>query len=71
MIRKDDLQLILQKRPFTPFRIHFSNGASHDVTHPDTILLSERVAAVAVGDSLWFFSIGHVVQLEPPASVHA
>jgi hypothetical protein len=45
---KEDLEVILGRRPFLPFRLHFSNGATQDVTHPDSVLLSERVAAIAV-----------------------
>jgi hypothetical protein len=69
MVNKDDFELILKKRPFTPFRLHFSNGATHDVTHPDSVLLSERVAAIAVGDSLWFVAMAHIVEIEPLAAV--
>jgi hypothetical protein len=71
MINKRDLELILQKRPFTPFRLHFSNGSRHDVTHPDNVLLSDRVAGVAQGDSMWFVAMGHIGEIEPLASIHA
>ena len=71
MIDKEDLETILNRRPFTPFRIHFSNGATHDITHPDSILLSTHVAAIAQGDHLWFTAIGHIVELEPLATVKA
>jgi hypothetical protein len=71
MIDKEDLQEILLRRPFTPFRIHFSNGGSHDITHPDSVLLSKNIAAIAQGDRLWFTAIGHIVQIEPMPAVKA
>jgi hypothetical protein len=70
-MNKDDLTTILTKRPFTPFRLHFTNGATHDVTHPDNVLVSERMAALAVGDSLWFVTLSQVVEVEPLATVSA
>jgi hypothetical protein len=69
MVTKADFKEILDKQPFTPFRLHFSNGATHDITHPDSVLLSERVAAIAVGDTLWFTAMAHIVEIEPLPSV--
>jgi hypothetical protein len=71
MVNKDDFQVILQKKPFTPIRLHFSNGATHDITHPDSVLLSNRVAAIAVGDSLWLVAMALIVEVEPLAAVKA
>jgi hypothetical protein len=70
-MKKEDLEVILQRRPFTPLRLHFSNGATHDITHPDSILLSERVAAIAIGDSIWMVAMMHIVEVEPLATVRA
>jgi hypothetical protein len=68
---KDDIELILTRKPFTPVRLHFSNGSTHDITHPDGILLSEKVAAIAIGDSIWLVALSHLVEIEPLASVIA
>jgi hypothetical protein len=70
-MKKDDLELILRRRPFTPVRLHFSNGATHEITHPDSVLLSDRVAAIAIGDSIWMVAMIHIVEVEPLATVHA
>ncbi|HEX4416178.1 MAG TPA: hypothetical protein VH107_21275 [Lacipirellulaceae bacterium] len=70
-MKKEDLELLLKNRPFTPLRLHFSNGATHDVTHLDSILLSDRVAAVASGDSIWMVAMMHIVEVEPLATIHA
>jgi hypothetical protein len=71
MISKDDLQAILKRQPFTPLRLHFSNGATHDITHPDSIIVAGNHAAVAEGDKLWFITLGHIVEIEPLATVTA
>jgi hypothetical protein len=70
-MKKEDLEVILGRRPFQPFRLHFSNGATHDITHPDSVLLSERVAAIAVGDSIWTVAMMHIVEAQPLTTVHA
>lgn len=70
-MKKEDMELILRRRPFTPIRLHFSNGATHDITHPDSVLLSDRVAAIAIGDSIWMVTMVHIVEVEPLATVSA
>jgi hypothetical protein len=70
-MKKEDFELLLKRRPFTPFRLHFSNGATHDVTHPDSVLLSDRMAAIAIGDSIWMVAMMRIVEVEPLSAVHA
>jgi hypothetical protein len=70
-MKKGDFELLLKHRPFTPIRLHFSNGATHDVTHPDNVLLSDRMAALAIGDSIWMVAMMHIVEVEPLATVRA
>lgn len=70
-MKKEDLEPVLSRRPFTPVRLHFSNGATHDVTHPDSVLLSDRVAAIAVGDFIRMVAMMHIVEVELLPSVHA
>ena len=70
-MKKEDFDLLLKRRPFTPFRLHFSNGATHDVTHPDSVLLSDRMAAIAIGESIWMVEMMHIVEVEPVSTVHA
>lgn len=69
-MKREDFEILLKRRPFTPFRLHFSNGATHDVTHPG-VLLSDRVAAIAIGDSIWMVAMMHVVEVEPLATIRA
>ena len=34
-MRLEEVQQLLQARPFRPFRLHLSNGRSHEVRHPE------------------------------------
>jgi hypothetical protein len=38
-MRPEALRYLLNQRPFQPFRIHVSDGASYDVTHPEGAIL--------------------------------
>ncbi len=33
----EQLRQILQKRPFRPFRLYVSDGATYDVSHPEVL----------------------------------
>jgi hypothetical protein len=34
--------------PFEPFRLHLSDGTSHDVRHPDMILVGVRTTMIGI-----------------------
>lgn len=34
-MRPDDLRNLLNRKPFRPFRLYVSDGASYDVVHPE------------------------------------
>lgn len=38
----EDLERRLRTRPFRPFRIHLTDGASYEVRHPEMCLLGRR-----------------------------
>ena len=40
----DDLMRLLNKQPFRPFRLHLSNGKSHDIRHPELIGVQPSIA---------------------------
>jgi hypothetical protein len=66
---RGDFETILERRPFTPFRLHFTTGTTHDVTHPESVLLADRMAALAVGGSIWTVALAHIVEIEPLPTV--
>jgi hypothetical protein len=53
----------------TPVRLHLSNGTAYDVTHPDGALVSEKVAAIAVGDTIALVSVDHIAEIVPLPAV--
>lgn len=62
----DDLNKAIRGRePFLPVRIHLSNGATYDVTHPDGIVISKNVVAIAVGDNIALVSMQHINEVVP------
>ena len=61
----DELNDVVKRQPFMPVQVHLSNGATYEVTHPDSILVRKRVAAIAVGDSIHLVSMLHINQVVP------
>ena len=45
-MRHPELVQALRSRPFRPFRIHVSDGASYDIRHPDVVLVTPTYAIV-------------------------
>ena len=60
-MRPDDLQELLHRQPFTPFRIHVTDGATYDIRHPDqVIVLRSRLVLAAGGDGVFPDRLEHV-----------
>jgi hypothetical protein len=61
----EDLQKKLRKQPFQPFRMHLSDGAVYDVTHPELVLLG---VAGSPDDTLYERTVDvdllHIVRME-------
>ena len=53
------------RQPFLPVRLHLSNGATYDVTHPDGIMIGGGVAAISVGDRIAMVAIAHINEVVP------
>jgi hypothetical protein len=49
----------------TPVRLHLSNGAAYDVTHPDGALVNDTMAAIAVGNTIALVSVAHIAEIIP------
>jgi hypothetical protein len=69
-----DLRRVLRAQPFRPFRIHFSNGQTFDVRHPELAMVG--LTSVVVGrpapnqqdpvyDDFDIISIFQINSLEP------
>ena len=47
----DDLRELLSLANFVPFRLHMGNGRTVDVRHPEMMVVSDDMAAVAVEEN--------------------
>lgn len=50
MIRTKDVQELIDKRPFEPFRICMTDDRTYDITHPELCLPGRTKVHVAVPD---------------------
>jgi hypothetical protein len=64
-----ELRQAVLAQPFVPVRLHLTNGSTYDLTHPDGILLSKRMAAIAVGDAVSLVSLIHINEIQPLPTV--
>jgi len=71
-MRFQELQDVLRKQPFEPFRIQLSNGQTHEVRHPEFAALTRTSVFVGVPagrddgpDRLVQVDLLHVVAIEP------
>jgi len=77
-MRAEELMELIRKQPFTPLRIHMTDGKSYDIRHPDLVLvLKQRVdigvpadPATGVLDRVEHCSLLHAVRVEelPPTA---
>ena len=75
MITRSDVEKRLKEAPFTPFRIHLTNGKMHEVRHPEMAKTMARSVLIGVEprnlpeDLGWqdyhLISMLHIVQIDP------
>jgi len=44
----EELIEILAERPFVPLLLHMSNSRTHEVRHPENLLVGEEVVAISI-----------------------
>jgi hypothetical protein len=66
-----DINELLVATPVHPFRIHLSDGAEQEVTHPDQVILTPFTLHVGIGqregravDRVVRFAISHIARIE-------
>jgi len=71
----EELIEVLAERPFVPLRLHMSNGRTHEVRHPENILVGEGIVAISIPQEGKVFplirmvSLPHINEVEPVSSV--
>lgn len=47
-MRAEEIDELLRRRPFAPFRIHLSDGSHYEVKHPEMAVISRYSMVVAI-----------------------
>ena len=62
----------MRRRPFVPFRLHISEGATYDIRHPENLLVGLASVTIAVRDdpSTYYHHIEivaarHIIRMVP------
>lgn len=48
IMRAQEIQAHMRKRPFVPIRVFLSDGSSHDVRHPEFMLVMQREVIIGI-----------------------
>ena len=71
-MRTTEIENQLRQRPFVPFRLCMSDGTSFEVRHPEMVLVSRTIIAVALHRSrarqlegIVFCDPVHIIRIEP------
>lgn len=71
-MRPAEIERQLRQRPFVPFRLCMSDGAAYDVRHPEMLIVSRTVLALAVyerdarvPEGVVFCDPVHIIRIEP------
>jgi hypothetical protein len=76
-MRLEEIQDVLRREPFTPFRVFVSDGATYDVRHPELCVPGRRCLFIGmpaagttepVFDRHAIVDLAHVTRLEPLAA---
>jgi len=69
----DDLQELIRRRPFRPFRVHLTDGSSLEVRHPDMFMIGRRSVTIGLAadpmqtfyDRATMVDLLHIMGTEP------
>ena len=75
-MRPEEIRDLLQARLFRPFRVHLSNGTSHDIVNGQMAIVDRSALRIhlSVADrpvlsaGVFLVSLIHIVQIEIPAT---
>ena len=71
-MRAEELRTLLRRTPFIPIRVHFSDGTTYDVKHPEMALLTRSTVEIGIedaegsgiADAVHYCSLVHIVRVE-------
>jgi len=71
-MRAEDLRQLLDRRPFVPVRLHFSDGTMFDIRHPEMALLTRSTVEIGIpervgeriADRVVYCTLLHIVRVE-------
>jgi hypothetical protein len=69
----EELREVAKHSPFEPFRVVMTNGAAHEIRHPDLIMIGRRSAMIGMtgqpGQTFYEQTVRvdllHVIRIEP------
>lgn len=71
-MRAEEFVQLIRRRPFVPLRIHLTDGRTHDIYHPDSVLVLRQRVDIGVPaepgsgilDRVEYCSLLHIVRVE-------
>jgi len=73
-MRPQDLHEFTRRRPFSPYRIHTTDGQTYEIRHPDQVIVLRSRVVIGVGgangvpDRVEHVALLHVVRIEEAPS---
>lgn len=71
-MRTTEIENQLRHRPFVPFRLRMSDGTAFDVRHPEMLLVSRTIVALAIHsprarqpEAIVLCDPVHIIRIEP------
>ncbi len=58
----DHLKELLAERPFTPLVLRLSDGRQHTIRHPEAIVVTSDLVALAIDDRMHLIAPDHIVE---------
>ena len=71
-MRAEELRHLLDRRPFVPIRLHFTDGKTYDIRHPEMALLTRSTVEIGlpedepskIADRVVYCTLLHIVRVE-------
>ena len=71
-MRPEELRHLLDRRPFVPIRLHFTDGTTYDIRHPEMALLTRSTIEIGlpedeaskIADRVVYCTLIHIVRVE-------